>query len=243
MNYPEEQSNELEALEAIYTNELTVISRTPYHKFTIDVKSDPQMMRDDSNDETVCDTIYAATIQFKFPDTYPDCVPEIEIPESDNLDDSDERELLELLETEAANGLGMVMTFTLVSVAIDWINRMSDKKATELKDTIDRKRRAEEEAEHKKFEGTIVTVETFMTWKAKYDEELRALDKTFKARQELSKRLTGKQLFINHEVDIDSDLRLLDEGDQDIDIDVKVDESLFQDMDELDLDEDVENER
>jgi len=189
MNYPEEQSNELEALEAIYSNELEVISRTPQPKFTIAVKSDPQNSADaTANGDVISDTIYEAVIQFRFPETYPDCVPEIEMSESANLDDSDERELLDVLEAEAQTGLGMVMTFTLVSVAIDWINRLSDQKARELREAIERKKREEEEAEHRKFEGTRVTVETFMAWKAKFDEEMHALDKTYKARHELSKK-------------------------------------------------------
>jgi len=181
-------------------------------------------------------------LQFRFPDTYPDTLPEIEITDSANLDDIDERELLDLLDTEGNSSIGMVMTFTMVSVAIDWINRLSERKATEMREALEQKRREEEEAEHKKFEGTRVSVETFMTWKQKFDEEMHSLDTTFKARQELSKKLTGKQLFETNKSLIESDLQFLDDGDQDIDTDVRVDESLFQDMDDLDLDG-VESER
>ena len=167
-------------------------------------------------------------------------MPDIEILDSDNLDDCDEQELLELLEAEANNSLGMVMTFTMVSVAMDWISRKSDQKRREMKEEIERKKREEEELERKKFEGTRVTVETFMAWRLKFDEEMNALDKNFKTKQEINKKLTGKQLFEQNKNLIESDLQFLD--DQDTDIDVQVDESLFQDMEDLDL-EDVENER
>jgi len=237
MNYTEEQTNELEALEAIYSNELSVVSRKPFSKFTIFVRSDPQT---GEPIEGIPDTIYEAVLQFTFTETYPDSVPDIEVVDSDNLDDIDEQELLELLDTEANNSIGMVMTFTLVSVAIDWINRKSDEKRTELKLLLEQKHREAEEAERKKFEGTRVSVETFMAWRKKFDEEMQKLDTSFKAKQEISKKMTGKQLFETNKNLIESDLQFLD--DTDIDTDVKVDESLFQDLDDLDLEE-VENGR
>lgn len=230
MDYGEEQSNELEALAAIYSNDLTIWNRKPVPKFTIHVKSDPQ-----TSDETVPDTIYEVVIEFTLPETYPDSVPEVAIQDSSNLDDCDEQELLELLETEANNGLGMVMTFTLVSVAIDWINRIADQKRREFKEARDKKKREEEEAERKKFEGTRVTVESFLVWRTKFEEEMHKNDKTWSAKQEVNKRLTGKQLFEQNKNLIESDLAFLD--DQDADIDVKVDESLFQDMEDLDIED------
>jgi len=39
----------------------------------------------------------------------------------------------------------------------------------------EKKKKEEEEAAQKKFIGTRVTVETFLQWKAKFDEELEAL--------------------------------------------------------------------
>jgi len=49
--------------------------------------------------------------------------------------------------------------------------------------------------------------------------------------------MTGKQLFETNKSLIESDLQFLDDTDLDADVDLKVDESLFQDMDELGLDE------
>ena len=149
-------------------------------------------------------------LQFTFTEKYPDSIPEIELLESENLDGCDEQELMELLENEANDSLGMVMTFTLVSVAIDWINRKSDEKRKELKEVIERKRIELEESERKKFEGIRDTVETFMAWRKKFDEEMQKLDNNFKAKQEINKKLTGKQLFQTNK---NLDLLFLDDQD------------------------------
>jgi hypothetical protein len=93
--------------------------------------------------------------------------------------------------------------------------------------------------ERKKFEGTRVTVESFMAWRSKFEAEMDRLNKKEMANKlELSKKLTGRQLFETNKSLIESDLQFLDESVDDVDFDVKVDESLFQDLDDLDLEED-----
>ena len=75
-------------------------------------------------------------------------------------------------------------------------------------------------------------MESFLKWKASFDKEMKELKKT---NQETSnKKPTGKQLFERDENLFTSDLQYINE-DQ-----VEVDESLFQDLDELDLDDDGE---
>jgi hypothetical protein len=171
--------------------------------------------------------------------SYPDEVPDIQIQESLNLEESDEQELIDLLELNAKSSVGMVMIFTLVSVAIEWINQKSDQKRKEFKENLERKEREIEEMERKKFEGTRVTVESFMAWRSKFEAEMDRLNKKEMANKlELSKKLTGRQLFETNKSLIESDLQFLDESVDDVDFDVKVDESLFQDLDDLDLEED-----
>ncbi|KAF8778244.1 RWD domain-containing protein 1 [Argiope bruennichi] len=87
-----------------------------------------------------------------------------------------------------------------------------------------------------RFEGVRVTVESFMTWKAKFDQEMAELKKLQAKEEVASKKLTGRELFEKDKTLVDSDLKFLqDEGE------VKVDESLFQELDDLELQEDEED--
>ena len=57
----------------------------------------------------------------------------------------------------------------------------------------ERKKAEEEAAARKKFEGTRVTVESFLIWKEKFDAELESLKSAAqkKAEAELKGRMTG----------------------------------------------------
>ncbi|XP_018024122.1 RWD domain-containing protein 1 [Hyalella azteca] len=89
----------------------------------------------------------------------------------------------------------------------------------------------------KVFEGTRVTVETFMTWKAKFDAEMAALKSSTDISIDGKKRLTGKELFLADKTLNESDLSFLGEGDTA----VAVDETLFENLDDLELDDDDED--
>ena len=82
------------------------------------------------------------------------------------------------------------------------------------------------------YKGTPVTLQNFLEWKAKFDAEMIACGKRKVVEVSQSKRLTGKQLFEQDSTLNESDIKFLtsDPG-------VKVDESLFQDFEDLDLDE------
>ena len=70
-----------------------------------------------------------------------------------------------------------------------------------------------------------------MAWKIQFDEEMRINGKRKIELLEKNKKLTGKQLFERDSTLIDSDIQFLtDKG-------VKVDESLFQDLDDLELED------
>ncbi|PSN45699.1 RWD domain-containing protein 1 [Blattella germanica] len=87
--------------------------------------------------------------------------------------------------------------------------------------------------EQKRFEGTRVTVESFLAWKARFDAEFGGKKIQEKDDRE-SRKLTGKELFLTDKTLNESDLKFLEDGGDNI----KVDESLFQDLEELDLDAD-----
>lgn len=63
----------------------------------------------------------------------------------------------------------------------------------------------------KRFEGTRVTVETFMKWKEKFNEETGYNKKKELAEKE-GKKLTGRELFMTDKTLDQSDLKFLDDG-------------------------------
>ncbi|KAL0267157.1 UNVERIFIED_CONTAM: hypothetical protein PYX00_009505 [Menopon gallinae] len=199
MDYKEEQVNEVEALQSIYCDELEILGTEP-HKFCIKIKSDCDR---DKEDGLTC------TMKFTYTEKYPDELPLLDIVDHQNFTAGDEEELMSYLVEQANENLGMVMVFTIVSAAQEWLSTRWDqiKKDRELE--AERRLKESEEEERRKFEGTKVTVESFMNWKRAFEEELGLTKKELKDERE-GRKLTGT---------------------------VKVDESLFQDLDELDLDE------
>lgn len=225
MDYSEEQKGEIEALESIYYGDFTIISVEPYHKFSIPIKTEEYEPDTDTDSGLSCDLVITYTPK------YPEEAPIIEIENAENFDDDYESGLLRYLDEQVSENLGMVMVFTLVSSAQEWLNvKWEDIKKVKEERTA-RKLREEEEAERKRFEGTRVTVETFMKWKKIFEDEMGITKKREMLEKE-GKKLTGKELFMTDKTLNESDLKFLDEGDV-----VKVDESLFQDLDDLDLDD------
>lgn len=176
-------------------------------------------------------------LKFTYVPNYPDEVPLIEIVEFDNLENEDVDALSDFLLTQAEENLGMVMIFTLVSVTFDWLNNKADDIHQQKKEQEERRLKQIEEEERKKFEGTRVTVETFLSWKTKFDAEMAELKRNQFVKEELgTKKLTGRELFEKDRTLIESDLQFLQEGDEE----VKVDESLFQELDDLELEDDLD---
>jgi hypothetical protein len=121
---------------------------------------------------------------------------------------------------------------------LEWLNARKDDSSRRKKDIADRKVREAEEIEQKRFEGTRVTVETFLKWRTAFDKEMSELETKDKQKEIDSKKLTGKELFEKDDRLNDSDLKFLEDGDVAVDLAaVKVDESLFQGLDDLDVDD------
>uniref|UniRef100_A0A8D0BUG4 RWD domain-containing protein 1 n=1 Tax=Salvator merianae TaxID=96440 RepID=A0A8D0BUG4_SALMN len=226
-DYGEEQRNELEALESIYPDSFTVLSENPT-SFTITVTSEAGQ-----DNETV-----QATLKFTYAENYPDEVPVYELLSQENLEDNDIRDILKLLQEQTEENLGMVMIFTLVSAVQEKLNEIVDQIQTRREEEKKQKEKEAEEAE-KSFHGTPVTIENFLSWKAKFDAELLEIKRKRMKEEEQSgkNKLTGKQLFErDHNLDT-SDIQFLEEAGNS----VEVDESLFQEMDDLELDDDEDD--
>ncbi|KAF7488332.1 RWD domain-containing protein 1 [Sarcoptes scabiei] len=211
MSHAEEQSDEVEALKAIYPSEIAFFeSKNVQHKFSIKI-----------NSENFSDDPYQLELLFGLPDDYPEISPEFEIISSTHLTESDQNQIMEILKNVVQDNLGSVMIFALITRAIEWINQLRDFRIEEQRKEEERIQKELEELEQKKFEGTRVTVESFILWKLKFDAEMAALNQ--KDLKSDSTKLTGKEMFMRDKNLIDSDLCF---GEND-DLNVKVDESLF----------------
>merc|ERR1719244_2495378 len=168
-------------------------------------------------------------MKFTFPDKYPEDKPEIEFEDSDNIEDEHLQELRTHLDSVAEENLGMAMVFTIVSEAIQWLGETNDRLKEEAAEAIRRQKEADEEEERKKLEGTKVTIESFLAWKAEFDREMREKKgKELEKQEKKSKKKTGRELFLTDTTLNDSDVKFLAEtGDSEA---VTVDESLFEDL-------------
>uniref|UniRef100_A0A8D2CTE2 RWD domain-containing protein 1 n=1 Tax=Sciurus vulgaris TaxID=55149 RepID=A0A8D2CTE2_SCIVU len=176
--------------------------------FTITVTSEAG-----ENDETV-----QTTLKFTYSEKYPDEAPLYEIFSQENLED-DVSDILKLLAVQAEENLGMVMIFTLVAAVQEKLNEIVDQIKT----------RREEEKKQKERKN-------FLSWKAKFDAELLEIKKKWMKEEEQAgkNKLSGKQLFeTDHNLDT-SDIQFLEDAGNN----VEVDESLFQEMDDLELEDD-----
>ncbi|KAH8311173.1 hypothetical protein KR044_004681 [Drosophila immigrans] len=230
-NYKEDQSNEVEALDSIYCGEMEILQTEPLHKFQIPIATE-EFYAESSEDS---EPGLACKLLFTYTEKYPDEAPLVEIEEAENFEDSFESQLLEHLRQTIEENLGMEMIFSLVSSAQEWLNVQWDEHKKHQEDERARKVLESEEAERKKFEGTRVSVETFMKWKLEFEESTGIAAKREKNND--CKKLTGRELFMCDNTLNDSDIKFLLEAGDSIE-NVKIDETLFQDIGELDLDDD-----
>uniref|UniRef100_A0A8D3BW19 RWD domain-containing protein 1 n=1 Tax=Scophthalmus maximus TaxID=52904 RepID=A0A8D3BW19_SCOMX len=204
-DYAEEQRNELEAIESIYPDSFTVLSDEPTG-FTITVASDAA--EDGENVE--------ATLKFTYVERYPDEPPLWEIYAQENLEDGDVSEVLTLLQQQAEENLGMVMIFTLVTAVQEKLNEIVDLKKNRQEEEKRQKELEAEEAEKVLFQGTVVTIENFLAWKAVFELDMMELRRKRQKEEEQAgkPKLTGKQLFeTDHNLDT-SDIQFLEDGNE-----------------------------
>ena len=202
-------------------------------RFTIPVKTDE--FDDEETDEGMW-----VLLKFTYPDTYPDVGVEIEFEESEGVEDPQLEGLKEHLNEVVEENLGMAMVFTIVSAAIEWLGETNDRLKFEAEEVIRIKKEKDDEEERKKLEGTKVTIESFLAWKDEFDAEMNAKKSAAvlskKEKEKMNKN--GRELFMTDQTLIQSDVKFLAEAG---DVAITVDESLFEDMEDLDLDEEEES--
>lgn len=90
----------------------------------------------------------------------------------------------------------------------------------------------------KRFEGTRVTVETFLNWRNEFERDIGLTDK--REKQSKIGKLTGRELFMQDKTLNESDLKFLEAAGDSVE-NVKIDESLFQNLDDLEFGSDEDD--
>ncbi|XP_070503597.1 RWD domain-containing protein 1 [Chironomus tepperi] len=224
-DYEEDQKNELEALESIYFEELEILDEEKRNKFKINVYTEGFR---EEQDGLCCDLVFTYTAK------YPDEKPIVEIEDEINFESDIKKKVLDGINSCIEENLGTEMIFSIVGSTQELLNSLFDQIKIEREEQRERKEREIEEIELKKFEGTRVTVETFMNWRNDFEAEMGIAEKRAKE-NETNRKLTGRELFLKDQSLLDSDIRFLTENGDSIE-NVKIDESLFQN---LDLEEDL----
>jgi len=229
VDHRQEQLDELEAIESIYSEEINIIGDAP-HRFTIPIKTA------DYDDEDTEEEGRFVLLKFTFTPKYPEEAPLVDFEEVDNLEDEDVESMQNHIQEQIQENIGMPMVFTIVSASIEWLGERHDAIREEKEEAARRKKEADEEEERKKLEGTKVTIESFLAWKKAFDEE--RLSKILVKEKTGKEKKSGRELFMTDKSLNESDIKFLATAG---DTAVTVDESLFEDLDDLDLDDEDES--
>lgn len=216
----EEVKEEIEALMSIYEDDMEVLEESPNYLISMNVRS--------MNESEDVPTVF---LRISYPDGYPDKPLDIEYDdeENDSYEAEDLSELDGVLKNVMEENQGCVMTFLVISAAIEWLDEHHTK-VQELKEKREREKKEHEERElTKKLVGTKVTVESFMAWKLEFDAK-RLQGKEKKAKKD--NKLTGRELFTQNSKLNESDLQFISSEEN-----VEFDEALFEDLDDLDIED------
>jgi len=206
-NYKEEQELELEALTSIFEEgkEFEKLSDT---EFLLRFKPFPA-------DEEV--NHVGVTLKIGYTDTYPETAPEWELQDVIGLSDDKVDELKAKVEESIESSMGMAMVYTISEMCQDWLKENNVKALSMHEEMMKRLGGGEEneeeedednEAEVDKLEeeewkglkeknlcpvSERITIESFLEWKKKFDEEMIA---TGVLKREEQKAKSGKQIFL-----------------------------------------------
>lgn len=207
---------------------LVIEPEYPKIKFSIKINTEEFLETDDG---------FTCDLHFNLTKNYPDEAPIIEIVE-DNFDEDESKTVKSKINEEiqriVEENLGTEMVFTLVAGIQEFMNNLFDGIKIAREELKIKQKEEQEELERKKFEGTRVTVETFMKWKTEFENDMGIAEKRLKE-SEGNRKLTGRELFMKDSSLIDSDIASILQAGDTVES-VKIDESLFQ---ALDLEEEL----
>lgn len=209
-------------------DKVTDISETEYRiSILLDIIND-------EGDESEPPTII---LQVKYPEDYPEVPPELDILPVKNASAhpyfsvvSDKDALLEGLSETIEENMGMPMIFTLVSTLKDNAEQIVAERQAAERLVQEQKLLALEAEDNKKFHGTPVNPETFMTWRATFRKEMEELRSKEEEAEEAAEKkknrgketvvqMTGRELWEKglagkHEEDDEEDDELVQEVDK-----------------------------
>uniref|UniRef100_A0AC35U0E5 RWD domain-containing protein n=1 Tax=Rhabditophanes sp. KR3021 TaxID=114890 RepID=A0AC35U0E5_9BILA len=233
MDSKDNQEMEIEAIKAIYSNEIEMVeSNYPNIHFKFAINSHAEGV----NAHFYIDP-FNVIMDIKLPANYPDELPELSIEVVEELfDDARIQKITNDLLVIAQENIGMPM---------DIIGTLGDELKLRKDNEFDQKLKAEEEEANKKVIGTPVNFATFTEWKNKFKAEMEAKKHSeLKAKEAaLFGRLTGKQQFLQDSSLFNSDLSFLVaefqeeecEGTEKSDKKMVVEENLFEDDEDFEL--------
>lgn len=164
----------------------------------------------DDGDESEPPTVL---LQVKYPEEYPEAPPILDLLPTPNAAShpyfsvaSDKDSLLDGLNETIEENMGMAMIFTIYSTLKENAEQLVVQRQAVAREEHEQKLLAAEREENKKFHGTPVTPETFMSWregfrkemdemKVKEDEAEEAAEKKKNRGKDTVVQLTGKQLW------------------------------------------------
>eukprot|EP00879_Flechtneria_rotunda_P005620 GHRR01005916.1.p1 GENE.GHRR01005916.1~~GHRR01005916.1.p1 ORF type:complete len:275 (+),score=108.70 GHRR01005916.1:394-1218(+) len=209
MDYEAEQAMELEALEAIFPDDLEEFEGnlpdgwTKHGKaYSININPSAEVVEDGDADE---EPELQMQLVFAHTPSYPDEPPSIRLRSIQGLSDGDLQEATGELQRHIEESLGMAMIYNLVTAAQEWLAARiaSGPSAAGVVDPeAEEKRRREEEEQQRaaaRAHGTPVTIEAFNAWRKQFEAEQQAKlgdSSGSKGDGVQGVRLTGKQWFL-----------------------------------------------
>jgi hypothetical protein len=221
----EEQTEEREVLDSIFPEEITGPSspspisqrnQSHSHASNTDISETEyrvaiqlEVTQDDEESPEEPPTLI---LSVSYPEDYPDVAPRLDLSAPPNahkhthLDiQEDKTRLLDGLTATIEENLGMAMVFTLVTTLKDEAELLIAERQQAVQAQKDMQAAEAEAEENRKFEGTKVTIETYLEWSRRFKEEMaeekrkaeeqrEAEEKKKKGAKE-EKKMTGRELW------------------------------------------------
>ncbi|KAK7206425.1 RWD domain-containing protein [Myxozyma melibiosi] len=208
MDYEEEKAQEIELLQSMYPDEMTILSPTTYTiQLALQAPTSSKGLATKDNKQLLI-------VRVEYTEKYPETLPIIELSleqeeEQDESDDEDEsnspealvldRHDLDALKEKAAEeieeNLGFPSIYAVTSSLKDQAETMLQSKQDAIERELDEIARKEEEAEQAKFRGTLVNRENFLIWRTKFKAEMAEKKRLETGKVEEKKRPTGREIF------------------------------------------------